>query len=164
MPCRISRISEYSIFDVAVERRWRVRERPPFEGVGDLCNLWGLVRVLSLDQSISLESPMSETPSPDNASAGSHDDASFQAEIHAALQWRAATGWPGKAEDMALAARLYSRYRGPTEPEAVCRAWHHDLASVLFDQLAQTSPPEELGSRHILCMLLMRAATLELGL
>lgn len=129
-----------------------------------MCNLWGPVRVLSLDQSISLESPMSETPSPDGASAGSRDDTAFQANIHAALQWRAATGWPGKAEDLALAARLYSRYRRPTEPEAVYMAWHHDLASALFDQLAQTSPPEELGYRHVLCMLLLRAATLELGL
>lgn len=129
-----------------------------------MCNLWGLARVLSLNQSISLENPMSDTPSPDSASAGSHDDTAFQTEIRAALQWRAVTGWPGKAEDMALAARLYSRYRGPTEPEAVYRAWHHDLASVLFDHLAQTSPPEELGYRHALCMLLLRAATLELGL
>ena len=107
---------------------------------------------------------MSDTRSPDSAFAESHDDAAFQAEIHAALQWRAATGWPGKAEDLAVAARLYSRYRGPTEPEAVYMAWHHDLASALFDQLAQTSPPEELGYRHVLCMLLLRAATLELGL
>lgn len=129
-----------------------------------VCNLWGLVRVLSLDQSLSLESPMSDTPSPDSASAESHDDAAFQAEIHAALQWRAATGWPGKAEDLELAARLYSRHRGPTEPEAVYRAWHYDLASALFDQLAQTSPSEELRYRHVLCMLLLRAATLELGL
>lgn len=129
-----------------------------------MCNLWGLVRVLSLDQSISLESPMSKTPSPDSASAESHDDAAFEAEIHVALQWRAATGWPGKAEDLALAARLYCRYRGPTEPEAVYTAWHHDLASALFDQLAETSPSAELRYRHVLCMLLLRAATLELGL
>jgi hypothetical protein len=95
---------------------------------------------------------------------GAHDDIAFQAAINAALQWRAATGWPGKAEDLAATAHLYSRYRGPTKPETVYAAWHHDLASALLDQLAQKSPPEELGYRYVLCMLLLRAATLELGL
>lgn len=107
---------------------------------------------------------MSDPSYPDRGSAGARNDTAFQAEIDAALQWRADTGWPGKAADLALAARLYSRYRGPTEPEAVYMAWHLDLVSALFDQLAQTSPPEELGYRLVLCMLLLRAATLELGL
>lgn len=94
----------------------------------------------------------------------SADRVEFDTRLAAARQWHLETGWPGKEQDMALAQRLLIQFLGPTEPDEVYAAWHSALSRALLEQLSETSSPDELPHRHLLCLLLIRAATLEFGL
>jgi hypothetical protein len=83
--------------------------------------------------------------------------------IQAALQWRETTGWPTKAQDLALAAQLYVRYREPTECGTIHAGWHEALAQALFEELSRRHPAEEVAHRHLLCLLIIEGASRGLG-
>lgn len=87
----------------------------------------------------------------------------LDALINAALQWREASGWPGKAGDLVLAARLYGQYRGPTVAEEAYATWHAALAHALFEELSRRHRAEEVTHRHLLCLLIIQGVSRGLG-
>ena len=87
----------------------------------------------------------------------------LDALINAALQWREASGWPDKAGDLGLAAKLYGQHRGPTFPERVYAEWHAALAQALLDELIQRYPAQEAVHRHLLCLLVIQGVSRGLG-
>jgi len=91
------------------------------------------------------------------------DRARLNDMIQAALHWREASGWPTKTQDLLLAAQLYARHRGPTEPETIHSGWREALARAMFDELSQRHSPEDVVHRHLLCLLIIEGASRGLG-
>ena len=81
----------------------------------------------------------------------------LNALIDEAMHWRRTNGWPGRDQDVVLAAQLYLEYRGPIEPDDVFAEWHGKLAAALFDRLSKRyTPDEEVEYRTLLCLLLIQ--------
>src|SRR5690606_9566903 len=93
---------------------------------------------------------------------GQSDGSSTQAAvlsqaIQAALEWRGASGWPGREYDLRQAARWIVKLRGPTQPASAFARWHADLAHALAGELGQRYQDGTAGHRSLLCLMLTNA-------